>query len=301
MPNKHILSKQDVIDMIDNSDLASQLKNRYSSTLLTVYGVPRGGQMVAHFVAEHLNKNGFRVDITFDAKVADLIVDDLIDSGATQEKYGKEYPSVPFFALFTKKNEDWIVFPWEAETEASGPEDNVVRLLEFMGEDPNREGLLETPKRVLKAWDHWTSGYNIEPADILKTFEDGAEGDGEMVIVRDIPIYSKCEHHLADIIGKATIAYIPHGKIVGLSKLNRLVDIYARRLQVQERLTTQTADAIVAHLSPDCAVHIRARHMCMESRGVCQHGHSTVTSALRGVFKTQAETRAEFYSNCSND
>ncbi|QAY02045.1 GTP cyclohydrolase type I [Vibrio phage vB_VpS_CA8] len=158
-----------------------------------------------------------------------------------------------------------------------------------------REGIQETPKRVAKAFAKWFGGYGMDAGSILKTFEDGAEGADSMVAVVDIPFYSKCEHHMADIIGVATVAYIPNGKIVGLSKLSRLVDMYARRLQVQERLTTQIADALVEHLDPiGVGVKIRARHMCMESRGVCQQGHHTVTTALRGAIKTEPETRAEF-------
>lgn len=163
------------------------------------------------------------------------------------------------------------------------------------GEDVDREGLLETPARVAKAWAHWTSGYSVDINKLLKTFEDGAKDYDGMVIVKDIPIYSKCEHHLADIFGTATIAYIPNGRVVGLSKLSRLADAFARRLQVQERLTTQIADAIVEHLNPiGVGVVIRARHMCMESRGICQQGHHTITSALRGVMKNEPEARAEF-------
>ena len=158
-----------------------------------------------------------------------------------------------------------------------------------------REGLRETPERVAKAWEHWTSGYDQDPAAVLKCFEDGAEGVDEMVIVKDIPFYSKCEHHLADIFGTATVAYIPNGRVVGLSKLSRVVDIFARRLQVQERLTNQIADALHDNLEPlGVGVIIRARHMCMESRGICQQGHHTITSALRGNIKSQHETRAEF-------
>ena len=163
------------------------------------------------------------------------------------------------------------------------------------GENMEREGLAETPARVAKAWKHWTSGYDIDIAKLLKTFEDGADGYDGMVIVKDIPIYSKCEHHLADIFGTATIAYIPNGRVVGLSKLSRLADAFARRLQVQERLTTQIADALVEHLGPlGVGVLIRARHMCMESRGICQQGHHTITSALRGVIRDQSDARAEF-------
>lgn len=158
-----------------------------------------------------------------------------------------------------------------------------------------REGLQETPARVAKAWEFWTSGYGQNAAEILKVFEDGAENYDEMVLVKDIPIYSHCEHHLAPIFGTASIAYIPDGRIVGLSKLSRLADMHARRLQVQERLTNDIAADLWEHLKPKgVGVLIRARHMCMESRGLCQQGHHTITSALRGVIKDQPEARAEF-------
>ena len=168
--------------------------------------------------------------------------------------------------------------------------------LEQLGADEAlRGGLEETPSRVAKAWEFWTKGYREDPAKILKVFEDGGERYDQMVCVRDIPIYSHCEHHLAAIFGTATIAYIPDGKIVGLSKLSRLADCFARRLQVQERMTQQIADAIQEHLKPKgVGVVIKARHMCMESRGVCQQGHHTVTAALHGAIKDEAETRAEF-------
>jgi GTP cyclohydrolase I len=161
--------------------------------------------------------------------------------------------------------------------------------------DDVRGGLEETPDRVAKAWEFWTSGYDMDPAEILKTFEDGAEGVDEMVVVKDIPVYSHCEHHMAAIFGTVTIGYLPDKRIVGLSKLSRLVNVYARRLQVQERMTCQIADAMMQHLAPlGCGVVIKARHMCMESRGVCQQGHHTVTSALRGMFKDDPIVRAEF-------
>ena len=172
---------------------------------------------------------------------------------------------------------------------------NVIQQLlsSVIGQKP-REGIAETPDRVVKAWAEWTAGYNVDIAALLKVFEDGAEGYDEMVIVKDIPIYSKCEHHLADIFGTATIAYIPNGKVVGLSKLSRLADAFARRLQVQERLTVNIVDALMEHLQPKgAACIIKARHMCMESRGLCQQGHHTITSALRGVLKEPA-ARAEF-------
>lgn len=170
-------------------------------------------------------------------------------------------------------------------------------LLEMIpGENADREGLAETPNRMRKAWQHWFSGYSIDIGELLKVFEDGAEGVDQMVIVKNIPIYSKCEHHLADIFGTATIAYIPNGKIVGLSKLSRLADAFARRLQVQERLTKQIADAIQEHLDPvGVGVVIKARHMCMESRGICQQGHHTITSALHGALRNDPAARQEFF------
>lgn len=174
--------------------------------------------------------------------------------------------------------------------------EKLLKLIEPGNDAELREGLKDTPNRVAKAFGHWFSGYHADVAEILSTqFQDGGEGYDEMVIVKDIPIYSKCEHHMADIFGTATIAYIPNGKVVGLSKLSRLADAYARRLQVQERLTKQIADAIQDHLQPvGVGVVIKARHMCMESRGICQQGHHTITSALRGVLKEDIAARAEF-------
>jgi len=170
----------------------------------------------------------------------------------------------------------------------------VREILNNLDPNPTRQGLEETPERVAKAMQFWTSGYDKDPASVLKVFEDGGENYDEMVMVKDIPIYSRCEHHMASIFGTATIAYIPDGKIVGLSKLSRLADIFARRLQVQERLTAQIADSLWKHLEPKgVGVILRCRHECMEARGLCQQGHHTITSALRGVMST-GEPRAEF-------
>ena len=171
------------------------------------------------------------------------------------------------------------------------------RLLAHLGEDPSRQGLVETPKRVEKAWRHWTSGYQQNPADILKVFDDGAERYSELIMVRNIPVYSHCEHHLAPFFGTATIGYIPDGKIVGLSKLTRLVDCFARRLQVQERLTSQIAEALMTHVQPlSVGVVIRCRHMCMESRGIQATGEETVTSALLGEIQSNLGLRGEFFA-----
>lgn len=163
--------------------------------------------------------------------------------------------------------------------------EKILKLIENGDTDTElREGLIETPARVAKAYATWFGGYDVNIAGLFKTFEDGAEGTDEMVIVRDIPVYSHCEHHMAPIIGHAVVGYVPNGKIVGLSKLSRVVDAFSRRLQVQERLTNQIADAIQEHLNPKAVcVYIDAKHMCMESRGVKQVcGSSTITKAFRG-------------------
>ena len=174
-------------------------------------------------------------------------------------------------------------------------------LLSHVGEDPERGGLLETPARVRKAWEHWCSGYKQDPVSLLKTFEDGAElcGD-EMVMVRDIELYSHCEHHMAPFFGVAHVAYIPSKRIVGLSKLARLVDVFSRRLQVQERLTNQIANTIDEVLQPiGVGVMIKARHMCMCSRGVQKQHSETITTALRGALLDKPAARAEFLAMCS--
>lgn len=169
------------------------------------------------------------------------------------------------------------------------------RLLAHLGEDPSRKGLIETPARVEKAWRHWTSGYGTDPAQLLKVFEDGAEHYDEMIIVQGIPVYSHCEHHLAPFFGTATIGYTPNGKIIGLSKLTQLVECFARRLQVQERLTMQIAESLMTHVQPhSVAVVLQCRHMCMESRGIQATGEETVTSALLGEIRHNASQRQEF-------
>lgn len=167
----------------------------------------------------------------------------------------------------------------------------------IFGEDPNREGLEDTPKRVSKMYEEIFGGYKQDPKAILSTtFEDPSHQ--EMVIVKDIPFYSHCEHHMVPFFGMAHIAYIPNGRVVGLSKLARLTECFAKRLQIQERLTSQIADAIDETLSPlGVAVVIQAEHLCMAMRGIKKPGSNTVTSALRGVFRDNTNNaRAEFMS-----
>ncbi len=172
----------------------------------------------------------------------------------------------------------------------------VGRMLELLGEDPKREGLLKTPKRVAKALEFLTEGYRQDPKEILNQALFSTSND-EMVLVRDIEFYSMCEHHMLPIIGRCHVAYIPDGKVVGLSKIPRIVNVYARRLQIQEQMTEQIADAIVETINPKgVAVVVHARHMCMEMRGVQKINSTTVSSTLRGLFKSDERTRNEFYN-----
>lgn len=174
-------------------------------------------------------------------------------------------------------------------------EDLVREMLVRIGEDPNREGLQRTPHRVEKAMDFLTRGYSEDPARILNNALFSVNYD-EMVIVKDIEMFSMCEHHMLPFFGKVHIAYIPNGKVVGLSKLPRLVDIFARRLQVQERLTTEIAEAIQNLINPQgVGVIIEARHLCMMMRGVEKQHSAAVTSAMLGVFR-DLDTRTEFLS-----
>jgi GTP cyclohydrolase I len=167
-------------------------------------------------------------------------------------------------------------------------------LLIGLGEDPDREGLKDTPKRVMKALQFLTKGYH-ESLDELLNGAVFTEDANEMVLIRDIDIFSSCEHHILPIIGRAHVAYIPNGKVIGLSKIARICEMYARRLQVQERLTVQIADALQGLLKPQgVAVVIEATHMCMVMRGVQKPGSWTVTSAMRGVFAEDLRTREEF-------
>jgi GTP cyclohydrolase IA len=242
------------------------------------YGVPRGGQIVA-------GMTGNAVDTI---EEADVIIDDLIDSGATLERY-KEY-SKPFVALIDKRIElqgQWLVFPWE--NEEGNIEDNVRRLLQYFGEDVNREGLKDTPKRFVKFFTEFLN----PPKWNCTTFE--GEGYDEMIIQTNIPFHSLCEHHIAPFFGTGTIAYIPNKRIVGLSKLARTLETYSRRLQNQERITTQVAEFLWKELEPKgVAVQITAKHMCMEMRGVKKHDTYTTTTKLLGIFKEDASARAEF-------
>jgi len=169
-------------------------------------------------------------------------------------------------------------------------------VLRRLGEDPERDGLLKTPERVVKSMTFLTQGYTEDPTELLRGALFDVDYD-EMVIVRDIEFYSLCEHHMLPFFGKAHVAYIPQGKVIGLSKVARLVDLFARRLQVQERMTRQIADAIVEAIAPQgVGVVVEAQHLCMMMRGVEKQHSMTTTSAMLGAFRNAAQTRNEFLS-----
>jgi GTP cyclohydrolase I len=192
--------------------------------------------------------------------------------------------------------------PETAETPVERPtreeaEAAVRVLLRWAGDNPDREGLKETPRRVVKAYEEFFRGYNEDAGEELARVFEEVEGYDDLVLVRDIPFFSHCEHHVVPFVGKAHIAYYPTGGVVGLSKLARLVDVYARRLQTQEAMTAQIATAINQHLTPrGVAVLVEAEHMCMSMRGVMKQGSSTVTVQFSGVFRDDPAEQVHFYT-----
>tara|TARA_R100001369_G_scaffold91524_2_gene133055 strand:+ start:645 stop:1484 length:840 start_codon:yes stop_codon:yes gene_type:complete len=249
------------------------------------WGVPRGGQIVSGMTGRAVDK----------IEDADIIIDDLIDSGATELKY-KHY-NKPFVTLIDKRIElqnQWLVFPWEMrdkDTEET-VEENVIRLLQFFGENVDREGLKDTPKRYIKFFKEF-----LNPPKWKCTSFEG-EGYDEMIIQKNIPFHSLCEHHIAPFFGEGHIAYIPNKKIVGLSKLARTLETYSRRLQNQERITTQVAEFLWNELQPQgVAVSLTAKHLCMEMRGVKKHNTLTTTNKLLGKFKEDPTVRNEFLNS----
>jgi len=269
-----------------------------------LYGVPRGGCTVAAMIQSLAHRDGETI-IILDEPVSGhhtLVVDDLVDSGATLWGFVEAGHRVE--ALFRKpgsplclesvEREGWLTMPWEVR-EGTGAEDLVVRLLQYIGEDPTRDGLLETPKRVLKAWKELTAGYQQDPRVILnKSFEQPHD---ELILLRGIEFHSTCEHHLLPFYGTAAVGYIPTTSVVGISKLARLVDCFARRLQIQERLTKQIADAITEVLNPvGVGVVIKAKHSCMGCRGVMKPDSDMITSVMLGMLRDNSAARAEFLS-----
>ena len=266
-----------------------------------VFGIPRGGHYPAAIIARHLN-----AEQVFDPSLIDkttLLVDDLVDSGSTRDEW-KTRTGCDFCAVYVtdadkadyfgeiKAPNDWIVFPDES---GCGIEENAKRILQYIGEDVTREGLIETPKRMRRAWDEVFAGYKTNPHDLVKTFVQGT--CKEMVILKHAEFFSYCEHHFFPFFGHCSIGYLPNQKVIGVSKLARLLDCYSRRMQIQERMTTQIADFLETELeAKGVYVVCEGVHFCMTSRGVRKQDASMVTSAIRGAFIDDAALRAEFLS-----
>ena len=278
---------------IDELARALALVIREGHSLRTVhhiYGVPRGGVYAAQSLLRHLAN----MRLVEDPAAATVIVDDIVDTGATRVCFQRKFPNTPFFALVMKGAfPGWVSFPWERMLLEVGPEENVRRTLEFIGEDPNREGLRDTPSRVVRSYSELFSGYGQDPRSLLKTFEDGA--CDEMVVLRDCEFYSTCEHHLLPFSGKAHLGYIPDRRVVGISKLARLLEVFTRRLQIQERIGQQVTQMMMEELKPKGAACIlQAQHFCMTCRGIGKQNSVMVTSSLRGVFRSELCVRDEF-------
>lgn len=271
-----------------------------------IYGIPRGGCHVASFLAAR----GY--GIADDINDANVVVDDLVDSGRTADtalSFASSSEAVYFDALLRKPTSpkhrapnakevaDWVVFPWERGLDAveTSAEDAVVRLIERVGEDPNRSGLLRTPARVVKALGEMTEGYNIDPKSLCTVFTE-PDAD-EMIVLQNISFVSLCEHHLLPFTGTAAVGYVPRdGLVIGVSKLARVVHTFARRLQIQERLTRQVAGFLMDYedLNPlGAGAVVKAHHSCMRCRGVREHDARMVTSATYGIIRDDAG-RAEF-------
>jgi len=275
-------------------DLRDRVWNRIGDRLPTdavVWGVPRGGSYIAAMLAG----KGYRV--TTDPRQATIAVDDIVDSGRTRGRVLAEH-GLPLLAAVDKTGEDaaygWVEFPWEGGRE-SDAEDTVTRMLQQIGEDATREGLVDTPARVVRSWSELYRGYADEPPP-LRWFESDTD---EMITVSGISFYSTCEHHMLPFYGTATVSYIPQGFVVGVSKIARVVGYYSARLQIQERLTQQIGNALAVradeHVAPlGVAVRLKGVHLCMAARGVSQQNSTMETTHIVGVYRTKPEARAEF-------
>jgi len=279
--NKTYLTQNQLL--LKAREIADQIKLKgLDGVPLKLYGVPRGGIPAAYAVSTFLSDLIF-VDRASDA---DIIIDDVIDSGKTKESFKREFPDKQFIALYDKTKQDkdigWIVFPWE-ENEEGSVEDAVIRTLQYIGEDVEREGIEETPARVIKSYEEIYSGYKVDPKELFKTFD--SHGNKQIVLLQDIEFFSMCEHHMLPFIGKAHVAYIPDKRVIGISKLARLLEVYSRRIQIQERIGEQVTNDLMKYLHPvGAACIIEAKHLCMQMRGIAKQHSIMKTSSLKGIF-----------------
>ncbi len=295
------LTWKDVQEAVDRFDvlLNNTFRGQFSGRI-PIYGVPTGGAIIASML--YRAAGNFR--LLDDPEPGCIIVDDVYDSGRTLRPYLAAGQSC---AVLVSKADDvpgllsvvnvdrgtFVKFAWEHET---GAEDAVRRLIQLMGQDPDREGLRDTPSRVCRALVEMTAGYHESAEEVLARVFESPRYD-ELVVVKGVRFTSMCEHHLLPFTGEATVGYLPSasGKVVGLSKLARLVQVYARRLQLQEQMTREISDAIMRHLGAKAAgVVVKAKHSCMGCRGAKQPDAEMVTSSMQGDLRTNAALRAEF-------
>ena len=291
MPEKYKLTLGEFNNMID--ELSNQIFETEDAGYEYLYGVPRGGIPIALALSKRTGIPLISTELlTRDKKI--LVVDDIVDSGRTRERFGAWDFASLFISnstpidlkptYFVQVSPGWINFWWE-DNEVAG-EDNITRIIQLIGDNPNRNGLKETPERVVKSWNELFYGYDQNPEDVFKTFddEDSRQFTG-LVYLKDIEFYSMCEHHMLPFYGKAMIAYIPNGPVIGASKMARLLDIYARRLQMQERIGEQVTEALMKYLKPKGAACLtEAKHLCIACRGVRKQHSVMGYSSLKGIF-----------------
>ena len=250
-----------------------------------VWGIPRGGAICAGLARQS------GVTVVESPESATIALDDIIDSGATSQAVRADYGLVTA-ALVDKTREGidgWVHFPWEEPPEQDIGE-SVRRIIEYLGDDPKRDGLVGTPARVVRSWETLFGGYGEDAGSLLTWFMDDTD---EMIISKGIQFYSTCEHHMLPFYGTVSVGYIPAGKVIGVSKLSRIVNVFARRLQIQERMTRQIGELLQEYVQ-GVGVHVEASHLCMMARGVEQQDGRMVTNYLTGLFRDSPAARAEF-------
>ena len=280
----------------DISILVNRIRNRREERLADydgVYGVPRGGVPLAAALSQRLLWK-----LTEEPTCNTLIVDDVVDSGKTRLRFRENdfasihikevTPPENYPTIWLHKEDCFIDYPWEVgETTI---EDHITRMLEYIGEDPSRSGMRDTPDRVVKSWGELFEGYRQDPEKLIKTFRDDRVQFGGLVYLKDIEFYSTCEHHWLPFHGTAFIAYIPNGPVIGASKLGRILDLYARRFQMQERIGEQVTNALMRYLDPlGAACLTEARHLCIACRGIKQQRSIMGYSSMKGVFLESSE------------
>lgn len=284
----------------DSLRLGEKILTNKTKQYDSIFGIPSGGVLPAYVISQIL---GLPL-IKFPMRNT-LIVDDILDSGKTLFEwqathdtavlYNKGNSSInPTYCVEKLPSDEWVLLPHEKQT---GIEDHITRMFEYIGENPNREGLKETPKRIVKMWNEIFRGYRKEDKPKITVFNNKCDGiHYDQMIVDSGTGFSMCEHHMAPFEFSYDFAYIPGDKVLGLSKVARIVDYYAAKLQVQERLVKEIVDELEKELQPKAiGLVIKGRHLCKSMRGVKKEG-KMITSDLRGLFKTEPETRAEFLS-----